>query len=392
MSGGPRTIPTVERLEVWPLEHRLGDRAFGGSRRLASARTSTLVKLTTSEGAVGWGEAFGSPRVNAAHLADLADRVLGQPIDRTEHPLLSYLTSGYHLTNGGTHIAALSAIDIAMWDAWARTLGVSVASLLGGRLRDTVPGYASTGYFRPGGGLEEFRREIHEAVEDGFTAIKIKVGGSLADDLARAAITRDALGPSGTLMVDYNANYPVHLAKSSIQRLRHLDLHFVEEPVPPDNLAGYRALQHLDVPMAGGEAVHTRFGFREVIATRAIDVIQPDVTLCGGFTEARLVCQMAQAWDLSLALHCWGGGLSQASTLQLIASLPTWPYGDFGAPEHVLECDRSENPLRTDMLTTPIQITKGRVTIPAGPGLGVEVDEDVMRRYLVDGRTHVHSR
>lgn len=376
-------IAVVDRMEVWPLEVPLGAGRYGGSRRLAHSRTATIVKLVSSDGAVGWGEAFGPPRVLAAHLETTQARVLGARIDVTEWPLLKDLAHGYHMTSGGTVVAALSAIDIALHDLWARTLGIGVASLLGGRVRDEVAAYASTGYVTASGGIDAFEAELTAAVTEGFDAVKIKIGTGIAEDRLRTEIARKAVGPTGTVMVDYNANYPVSLAARSIEVLADLNITWFEEPLPPEDGAGYRELRRTGQTIAAGEALATRFGFRDPIAERQYDVVQPDVTACGGFTEFHAIAQLAVAWNLLVSPHCWGGGLSQAAALQALASLSDYPFGDTGPSFQILETDRAWNPLRDEMLTDPIRISEGRVAIPDGPGLGVEVDEVAIRRYLV---------
>jgi D-galactarolactone cycloisomerase len=388
MSG----VPVVEHMEVWPLEYPLHDARYGGSRRLAYSRATTLVKLTSSDGVVGWGEAFGPPLVNAAHLRAIAARVIGAPIDQTEYPMLKDLAHGYHLTSGGTLVTALSAVDLALWDVWARTLGVGVASLLGGRARDHVHAYASTGYVTAEGGTPRFRAELERAVADGFSAVKIKIGTGLRDDVERTVIAREVFGDDGVVMVDYNANYTVGAFRDSVAAIRELRIGWYEEPLPPEDGAGYRELRSLGVPIAAGEALYTRFGFRDHIAERRYDIVQPDPTTCGGLTEYRIVTQMAAAWGLRVSPHCWGGGLAQAITLQALAALDDHPYGDTGASVHYLEADRGTNPLREEMLTQPIRIVAGEVEIPEGPGFGVEIDEDAMRRYLADGGVQSYGK
>lgn len=384
-----RTTPLVRRIDVWPLVYRIPEgQGYGSSRGTLRTRASTLVKVTTDEGVTGWGEGFGAPSVLLAHLAEYSKQILGRPVDCIEAPFLRSLAQGYIATTGGAHISAMSAIDIALWDAWARTLDINVASLLGGRQRSSASAYASTGYFRELGGPDEFGNDIREALSEGFSAVKIKIGRGLDTDVSRAAMAREILGTDRDLMVDYNANYSVRYAKASIERLRNLDLVWAEEPLPPDELTGYRELRSLGVPLAAGEALYTRFGYRETISSRAVDIVQPDPIIGGGLTEARLVAQMSSAWNLTVSPHCWGGGLALATGLQLLAVMPDYPQSDIGPFRHYLEWDRSDNPLRTRMLTEPIELIGGEVTIPSGPGLGVEVDEDAMRPFLMDGEVY----
>jgi D-galactarolactone cycloisomerase len=211
------------------------------------------------------------------------------------------------------------------------------------------------------------------------------VGTGLAEDVARTEITRELLGPDSRLMVDYNANATVDTVRRSLYRLRDLDLYWVEEPLPPDDAAGWAMLRDLNVPIAAGEALYTRFGFRDVIAQRRVDIVQPDLTKCGGLTEAKLISQLAATWNLRFSPHCWGTGVAQAATLHLLAALPTVPFGQTGVEPALLEFDRGYNPLREGVLTTPLKFSASTVEVPPGPGLGIDVDEDAVRRLALPG-------
>ena len=378
---------TIRRIETFPLEHKLQDGGFGPSKVRVTVRTATLVKVTTSDGIVGWGESFGPPRILAAYLEDLARAVIGQPLELREGTWLNRLSTGYHLTTGGLHVAAISGLDTAMWDAAARTYGVPVSALLGGRLRDEVTAYASTGYYHGKGDSGPLRAYIEEAVEEGFTAAKIKIGSGVSDDVERTGITRDLLGPDGLVMVDYNANATVDTALTSMHEIASFNPYWIEEPLPPDEIRGWAMLRAAGLPLAAGEALYTRFGFRDYIAEKRIDIVQPNLSVCGGFTEAKVIAQMATAWNLRVAPHVWGTGVLIAATLQLLSTLPTSPFGDRNAYPPLLEYDRGENPFREGVLKEPIVARNGRVRIPTGNGLGVEINEDAVRMWALPTHT-----
>jgi D-galactarolactone cycloisomerase len=374
------------------MEAGLPDGGYGASKVLIPARVCTIVKITTSDGVIGWGESFGPPRLTAPHLDAYARLLLGRPVDTRESFLLDALSAGYQFTSGGLHVAALSGLDIALWDAQARAFGVPVGRLLGGMVRDTLPAYASTGYMTATRDPGLFRDQIQQAAADGFTAAKVKIGSGPHEDRERTRITREVLGDQGTVMVDYNANATVDVVTRSLASIVDLDLYWVEEPLPPDDHTGWELVRRLGVPIAAGESLYTRFGFRDVIAERRVDIVQPDVTKCGGFTEAKAIAQNATAWNLRVSPHCWGTGLSQAATLQLLSTLTNAPFGRTGAPMHYLEFDRGHNPLREGVLIEPIRTVDGQVVIPDGPGLGVEVNEEFVRETAlhhcaVDTRT-----
>lgn len=375
--------PTVSRIQSYPLEFVLPDGGHGASKSRPSARTATLIKLTTSDGVVGWGESFGPPRLVAEFIRSAATAVIGRPIDQRENVWLDLLTRSYHLTGAGAPVLGFSGIDQAMWDAQARTYGVPVSSLLGGAVRSTVTAYASTGFFHHGGDAGPLRTYMEEAVAEGFTAAKIKIGSGLSHDLERVDIARDLLGDDGLLMVDYNTNATADTAVRSLAAIAPFGIHWAEEPLLPDDSTGWPLLRSTGIPLAAGEALYTRRGFREPISNRRIDIAQPNLSVCGGFTEAKAISTLATAFDIRVAPHVWGTGVLLAASLQFIASLPSTPFGELNPYPPLLELDRGENPLRDGVLHEPIAAVNGEVAIPAGPGIGVDVDEAALSQWLV---------
>jgi D-galactarolactone cycloisomerase len=373
----------VDRVDAFPLSYSL-DTAYGSARGTVAARTTTLVRLVTTDGVAGWGECFGPPRVMAPLVEELSAPLIGQPVSDIEPFIAQSLQRAYHLSNGGLHVCALSGLDIAMWDAWARTLDVSVSRLLGGRARDVVRAYASTGYVTADLEVERFKESVLAAVEEGFTAVKVKIGLGLELDRPRAEATREAIGDAGILMVDFNANCTADTARRIVDGLSDLNIYWMEEPVPPEDLEGYRSLRQLGIPVAAGEALFTRYGFREIIASRLVDVVQPDVQKCGGLSEAKVIAHLARTWNVRLAPHHWGGAVSQAATLQFLASIPDYPHTEH-APEPLwLEFDRAPNALREDLPVEPIRADGSYVEIPDGPGLGIELNDDAVQALRLE--------
>jgi len=388
---GPQR-PTVSEVETFPLEHIL-ESPYGTAKGRVPARIGTLVKITTSEGFVGWGESFGPPRFVAPALEAFSRALVGQPIDIRENFAQRIVAENYHLSIGGSHIAALSGIDIALWDAQARTLGVPIGHLLGGVIRTEVPAYASIGYVTENADIDDFRAQLASAAAEGFQAAKIKIGIDPVADRQRAEAALAELGPHGELMVDYNANGTVDSVMRSLRGLLDLDPRWVEEPLPPYQHDGWERVRELGVPLAGGEALYGRFGFREPIANGHFDIIQPDAAKCGGLTEAKLISQLAYTFNRRVSPHCWGTGVAQAACLQLLSTLPDLPFGEFGGTPQFFEFDRGLNPLREGVLAEPILPANGTVAIPSGPGLGVEVDAEWARFHRVEGLfTHVASK
>lgn len=376
----------VVRLDVFPVLHELarGER-YGSARGRAPARAATIVRVETAEGAVGWGEGFGPPQVVAAAVRELAPEVLHRPVHRIVPLVHETLQTGYHRGHSGLHICALSAVEMALWDAWGRTLGTPVGTLLGGRSRDTLTAYASTGYVLDHeDGDERYAEMLDEAVASGFPAVKVKLGLGRERDRRRAELARERLGPDRALMVDFNGNYTADVALDVLRVLHDLDITWVEEPVPPEDLAGLARVRAAGIPIAAGEAVYTRYGFRPLIAGQLADIVQPDLAKCGGFAEARAVVDLALTWNLRVSPHVWGGAVAQAASLQLLSAIPEAPHTSIAPHPLWLEFDRGANRLREELLTTPFTPVDGTVAIPDGPGLGVEVDEDALARLTME--------
>lgn len=375
---------TIAKIEPIPIGYPVPNGPYGSSRGLVAARRATLVRLTTSDGVVGWGEAFGSPAVVTACMDDIAPDLIGTPVDATSVWFTRYLQRSYHNTTGGPHITAASGIEIAMWDAFGRTLGVSVARLLGGRAREDVTAYASAGYVTQDKDLGRFRDQLAQALDGGFVGAKIKLGLGLSEDRRRAEVAHELLGTDGRLAVDVNGNYTADLARRLIEQLSDLNLLWVEEPVPPEDVSGLAMLRRLGVPLAAGEALYTRHGFAPLISGRLIDLAQPDVCKCGGLAEARVIAHLAQTWNVRVSPHVWGGVVGQAASLQLLASIPDYPHCEHAPEPMWFELDRGPNALRDELSTTPFLPHGGRIAIPDEPGLGVTVDESAVAHWRLD--------
>lgn len=376
----------VTAVRAHPLAYPLGDgNAYGSARGTVERRVTTLVEVETADGTVGWGEAFGPPRTMATLIDELlADLVVGMDPYAVESLTERAYTGLYHFGASGLVQAAISGIDVALWDVLGRAAGEPVYRLLGGPTRTTVTPYASTMY------VTERERDpaepIAAAVEEGFTAAKIKIGRSIDEDVERTRVAREELGEDAFLMVDVNGNYRPDQAIRLADALAPYDVTWLEEPVPPEDVAGYRTVRSaVDVPIAGGEAVYGRFDFETLLDERAVDVVQPDVCKCGGLSEARLIAGMATTANVAVSAHCWTGAVGLAATLQYAATLPRYPHLTNEPEPHFFEVDRADNALREDIVEEPLDPAGGTLSVPDDPGLGVEVDRDALERYRVGG-------
>ena len=295
----------------------------------------------------------------------------------------------YHATRDygrkGSLIAAISAVDMALWDIAGKHFNVPVYQLLGGAFRNKVQAYA-TGFYRVRGQGEATRlgEEAIRHFEAGLTHMKVKLGYGEDDDIACMEEIRRALGSrKATLMIDTNHAYGVAEALRLGRALGDFNLRCYEEPVVPEDLRGYVEVRRaLQMPIAGGENEHTLYGFREFLGAGAVDIAQPDIGSCGGLTAAKHIIAIAQSHGVQVNPHVWGWAIAQAASIQLIAAVPVAHHSLF-AQEPILEYDRSSHPFRQHLITQPIVHDNGWVDIPKRPGLGVEVDRAVLEKFRV---------
>ena len=374
-------------LKVHVLKSALAE-PFAFSQGWVRQRSATLVEVLTDAGITGWGEAFAQglePPEIAAAVIEHALKPLVIGADPRDTEVLWHRM--YHMTRDygrkGSVIAGISAVDIALWDIAGKFHNVPVYRLLGGAFRTRVQPYA-TGFYRIRGQGEAARLadEAQRHFEAGFTLMKVKLGYGVEDDIAcMQAIGRAIQGKPVTLMVDTNHAYGRADAVRLGRALEEYRLRWYEEPVVPEDIGGYVEMrQKLSMPIAGGENEHTLYGFREFLAAGAVDVAQPDLGSCGGISAGRHIAALAQSSGVQVNPHVWGSAIAQAASLQLLAALPVAHHSLFAA-EPVLEYDRSSHPFRRALITQPIEQVDGWVTIPDGPGLGVEVDREILDKY-----------
>ena len=379
----------ITGVEVHVLKSPLAE-PFAFSQGWVRQRSATLVEVITDEGVTGWGEAF-AQGLEPPEIAAAAIEHALKPLLIGADPLATEVLwhRMYHATRDygrkGSVVAAISAVDIALWDIAGRARGEPIYKLLGGAFRDRVEPYA-TGFYRIKG-QGEAARLAEEAVrhhEAGFRLMKVKLGYGVEDDIAcMQAICRAIEGRDVTLMIDTNHAYGRAEALRLGRALADCKLRWYEEPVVPEDLRGYVEMREkLTMPIAGGENEHTMYGYRELFAAGAVDIAQPDLGSCGGITAARHIIALAQSHGVAVNPHVWGSAIAQAASLQLIAALPVAHHSLF-AQEPVFEYDRSSHPFRQHLITEPILQQGGWVTIPDGPGLGVEIDRAALEKYRV---------
>jgi len=378
-------VTRIRDIRLIPLTFQMDEaKAYGMARGKTARREASLVEVETEDGVVGLGEAFGPPKITAAYLDLIKDAFVGRTLYEREQVWFDLICRRYHLGLQNQMTACYSGINIACYDALGRTLGVSVADLLGGRGKETIQAYASNGYISddPEGKLPN---QLERVAEAGFHATKIKIGLSPLTDRARCQLTREILGDDMLILVDANGNYSVDLALESMRNIRDVGIHLYEEPLPPQDVAGYRALMgRAPLPVAAGEALYTIHDFARLVHPRAVDILQPDLTLCGGFDQAKSITALCQIHNLRYSPHCWGSAVGLVAALHFLSALPDYPHSDHLPFPRLLEYDVGENPLRDDLLATPLTPVDGHVTVPEGPGLGLVLNPETVERYRID--------
>lgn len=371
----------ISRIEAYVVEQRL-DRPFYFSQFEFQTRQICLVKVVAEDGTYGWGEGYGPATVVKAGIEFLAPLVSG------EDPLqVEAIWSKMHLRSldyarRGVLVAAISAIDIALWDLRGKLLGQPVSVLLGGRRREQVRVYATGLYFtKTDDQLGALVDEAQRYAAQGFSAIKMKVGLGVTTDLRHVRAVRQAIGAEIELMVDANHAYALSEALSFARQIEPLGISFFEEPLSPEDYDGYRELrQRTSIAIAGGECEYLLAGFRQLLSQRCVDIAQPDICGAGGLTEVKRIAALASAFQTNIIPHSWGTGIAFAAGLHLVSALDLAP-GRMRMPEALLEMDRSESALR-DTLTRPqFKQEGGRVAVPTAPGLGVDVDPESLARF-----------
>jgi D-arabinonate dehydratase/D-galactarolactone cycloisomerase len=287
----------------------------------------------------------------------------------------------------GFYIEAISGIDMALWDAVARYEGIPLYKLLGGLHNDPLECYASSIFIRED--LESSLEEARAYVEAGYRAMKVKIGKDSEQDIELVQSVRDTVGPGIRVMVDANCGYDVPTALRVGTRLEEAGVYWFEEPITPDNLDGYRKLtSKLNVPIAAGETEFTRYGFRDLITKGGIGIVQPNVSRTGGFTECKKIAALASAYHVPYAPHTGTSSIvCLAASLQISAYLPNFLIYEYMRADWDEDW---ENPLRTQLAQEPFEeFEGGYLSVPDKPGIGMELNEEIVQRYRVQAHASV---
>jgi L-alanine-DL-glutamate epimerase-like enolase superfamily enzyme len=353
---------------------------------------AALVRVETENGTVGWGEgknAAGSAGKYAA-LVRLINEEFGPAVvgldARDTSVIWEMLYSGVRYGHArdrghalpemgrrGLNIAALSAIDIALWDIKGKAAKEPVWRLLGGRKADRMPAYASGGWADANNIGAQLKSYIDAG---GFKSVKMRVGamdGQAIVSAERVTAARAALGSRVDIMVDSHGTFTVAEAKRFAHLVRDCNLAWFEEPVTADDKAGIAEVRAAcNIPIACGESEYTRFDFRDLIAARAVDILQPDPAVTGGITELMRIGALASTYNLRMAPHLWTGAPAFFAGLHACAASPA---------SYILEYSLGANPMLHDLIAEKIDVADGDILIPERPGLGISIREDVVKAH-----------
>lgn len=328
------------------------------------------VRIDTDEGITGYGVG-GAKAGEREHREHFAHQLIGSDPLMTE-AVWARLWSPKQFGRRGFETRALGSLDLALWDIKGRRAQMPVHQLLGG-FRTRIPTYVAGGYYAEGKGLAELQAEMASYVERGARAVKMKVGAvPIADDVQRVQAVRRAIGPEVKLMVDANCAYRAYQAIQLARRIEDQDIFWFEEAVQPEDYEGFaRVAGATSIPLATGENESTKYGFRDLIATQALSILQPDARH-QGITEFMKIAALAQAHGLDICPHG-----DQQAHLSLMAAIPNGLFIEYYPQEF--------DPMHGQVyLHTPALEADGCVTVPDVPGIGCELNETVLARFKTD--------
>jgi L-alanine-DL-glutamate epimerase-like enolase superfamily enzyme len=391
--AAPDTGMRIREVKAWwvriPIELAEQHRSDFGQIRTFDA---AIVKITTEDGIVGWGEgknAAGSAGNYGALVHLLNHEVAPLLVGRDARDIMPIWELQYNgvraetaaisghampqMARRGMTVSAISAIDIALWDIFGKATGEPVWRLLGGRKREAMPAYASGGW----ASADRIGDQLNSYIQaGGFKGVKMRVGamdGAPHLSAARVRAAREAIGADVDLAVDAHGTYTVADARRFVQLVADQNLAWFEEPVIADDKAGMAEVRAAgNVPIATGESEATRFAFRDLAVLKSADIFQPDPAFCGGISEAMRIGTIASAFNLRLAPHLWAGAPCFFAGLHICAASPA---------SFVVEYSLGANPMIHDLVEETVEVNNGMVAIPDRPGLGFTIDEDFLEAH-----------
>jgi galactonate dehydratase len=339
-----------------------------------------LVKVTTDNDLVGWGETTleGKPQSVHGAVDELAEYLIGKDPLRIEHHWQHIYRSAF-FRGGNVLMTALSGIDQALWDITGKYYGVPVYKLLGGAQRDRTRVYAHWGIRDLSDeGKAKAKERLDWLAQSGYTAYKAGPAGkwrsheppAVIDQFVECAYTmREWVGPNVELAFDFHGKMTPALAIEICHEIKGMRPMFVEEPVPQENVDALKLVSdHVPFPIATGERLLTRWGFREIFEKNAVAYLQPDVSHCGGITELKKIANMGEVYYMHILPHCAIGPVAFTASMHVDIAVP-----NFLAQEQI------DQGLGRELFAEPWQVINGHIELPTKPGLGFEINEDALK-------------
>ncbi len=364
----------------------------------SAARQALLVKIETDQGLYGIGEAFtyGAPLAVMKHIVEqqLGPMLMGCESCRIEEIWNTLYWRSIAHGRRSVVMGAISGIDIALWDLLGKSVHMPVCRLLGQHW-DKVPSYASGGFYAPGKGMDELRKEMEGYRKKGYRDAKLKIGRNLErpgaplrymanqeccvtleEDYRRVEAVKEIIG-NGRVIVDSNASWDSYTALNCGRELYRLGVCWLEEPIPFEDLEGMQRLSRelSEVQIIGCETQQGAKNFETMVRMDAVDIVQPDIGWAGGFTECRKIGALAEASGRKISLHCFGSAVLFAASLQLAASM---------ANTEIMESEENPNPLKSELLKKDFAADEQmNFYVPDGDGLGIELDWTKLEEYII---------
>lgn len=375
----------IKEVKTYIVSQTLGEQSFCYSQAWYNSRTLLLIEIITEDGVFGFGEAFGNAFINQTIVEKVyAPKIIGMHIFDSEKIWDMLYNTLRDCGQKGSCIQALSAIDNALWDLKGKYTKLPVYQLLGGARREQIIPYATGFYHTETDNQEKLLiEEAEKYMADGYRAMKMKIGFGVENDIQMVKTVRKTIGKDIKLMVDANHAYTAMAAIQLARAIEEYDIFWLEEPVIPEDIDGYKEVKAATtIPIAGGEAEFTRYGFKRFIDERCADILQPDCCITGGLSEVQKIFTMAKMANTQCYPHVWGSAIAAQVGLNAAFAMPDFPES-LTPCEVYFEYDRTPNIFREEMNLNRLKIENGYIQKPDIIGLGFEPDRELIAKYRI---------